>query len=694
MVDVHNDSSSLNKTSDNPFLQPFDTPLGAIPFDKIRLEHYRPAFEHAIQLHNTEIKRITNNKELPSFQNTIEALERSGRLLELITNTFFNLNSAETNDEMQRLAEELSPLLTEHANNISLNTAIFKRVKSVFVQKETLHLTPEQQTLLQKTYDSFVDNGANLNAAKKAVYRKLSQQLDTASLAFDRNILKEINDYFLVVTDKSQLKGLSDDYLEMAASKAVQKGETGWIIDLTAPSYMPAMKFLDNRKLRQQLYMAHATKNTHADANDNRALIRSIANLRHEIANLLGYKTYADYVLKHRMAENNANVYKLLNELLTAYKPTALREIEAVQQYATNFGFQEQLQPWDWSYYAEKLKNERYSFNEDILRPYFELSKVTKGVFDLATKLYGITFRETTQVPVYHSEVQVFEVYDANGDYLALLYTDFFPRPGKRSGAWMTEFKEQYTDETGTHRPHVSLVMNFTRPTATKPALLTFDEVRTFLHEFGHALHCIFSDITYASVSGTSVFRDFVECPSQFMENYAIKSEFLDDFAFHYQTGEKIPAEMIERLKEADNYNIGYICLRQLNFGFIDMAWHSLESPMKEDVIDFEKEIEKLTLLLPSIENGCISTSFGHIFSGGYAAGYYSYKWAEVLATDSFAAFESNGIFDPKTAASFRQNILSKGGSEKPMILYKRFRGQKPTIDALLISNGIQRKQN
>jgi len=693
MTDIHQPTTSEN-SANNPLLQPFNTPFGAIPFDKIRLEHYRPAFQEAIREHDTEIEQITNNTELPSFQNTIEALERSGQLLSLIANIFFNLNSAETNDEMQLLAEELSPLLTEHANNISLNTALFKRVKSVFVQKETLHLTPEQQTLLQKTYDSFVDNGANLNAAKKAVYRKLSQQLDTASLAFDRNVLKEINDYFLVVTDKNQLNGLSDDYLEMAASKAGQKGKTGWIIDLTAPSYMPAMKFSDNRELRRQLYMAHATKSTHADANDNKELIRSIANLRHEIANLLGYKTYADYVLKHRMAENSANVYKLLNELLTAYKPTALREIEAVQQYAANFGFQEQLQPWDWPYYAEKLKNERYSFNEDILRPYFELSKVTKGVFDLATKLYGITFRETTQLPVYHSEVQVFEVYDANGDYLALLYVDFFPRSGKRSGAWMTEFKEQYADASGNHRPHVSLVMNFTRPTATKPALLTFDEVRTFLHEFGHALHCIFSDVTYSSVSGTSVFRDFVECPSQFMENYAIKSEFLDGFAFHYQTGEKIPAEMIERLKEADNYNVGYMCLRQLNFGFIDMAWHSLESPMKDDVIEFEKKIEKLTLLLPSIENACISTSFGHIFSGGYAAGYYSYKWAEVLASDSFAAFESNGIFDPKTATSFRQNILSKGGSEKPMILYKRFRGQEPTIDALLMSNGIQRKQD
>jgi peptidyl-dipeptidase Dcp len=689
-----NQPTISDKSADNPFLQPFNTPFEAIPFDKIQLEHYLPAFQESIRKHDMEIDQIVINNEQPSFQNTIEALEHSGQLLSLIANTFFNLNSAETSDEMQQLAEELSPLLTDHSNNISLNASLFERVKSVFLQKEQLNLTPEQDTLLQKTYDSFVDHGANLSMDDKETFRQLSKQLDTASLAFDRNALKEINDYMLVISDKSQLSGLSDDYLEMAASKAAQKAKTGWVIDLTAPSYMPAMKFMDNRELRKQLYMAHATKSTHADANDNQELIRSIANIRLEIANLLGYKTYADYILKHRMAENSGNVYKLLNELLTAYKPTALREIETVQQYAANFCFQEQLQPWDWAYYAEKLKNERYSFNEDILRPYFELSRVTTGVFDLATKLYGITFRETTQVPVYHSEVQVFEVYDADERYLALLYVDFFPRPGKRSGAWMTEFKEQYADASGNHRPHVSLVMNFTRPTATKPALLTFDEVRTFLHEFGHALHCIFSDVTYASVSGTSVFRDFVECPSQFMENYAIETEFLDKFAFHYQNGEKIPVEMIERLKEADNYNVGYLCLRQLNFGFIDMAWHTLESPQNVNVIDFEKEIEKLTLLLPSIESTCISTSFGHIFSGGYAAGYYSYKWAEVLAADSFAAFQSNGIFDPKTAASFRQNILSKGGSEKPMVLYKRFRGQEPTIDALLIANGIQREHN
>jgi len=693
MTDINQPTIS-DLSADNPFLQPFNTPFGAIPFDKIQLGHYLPAFQEAIRKHDVEIEQIVTNQEQPSFQNTIEALEHSGELLSLIANTFFNLNSAETSDEMQQLAEELSPLLTDHANNISLNASLFERVKAVFLQKEQLNLTPEQDTLLKKTYDSFVDHGANLSMADKETFRQLSKQLDTASLAFDKNILKEINDYFLVITDRRQLSGLSDDYLEMAASKAVQKEKTGWIIDLTAPSYMPAMKFLDNRELRQQLYMAHATKSTHADANDNKELIRSIANSRLDIANLLGYKTYADYVLKHRMAENSTNVYKLLNELLAAYKPAALRETDTVQQYAANLGFQEQLQPWDWSYYAEKLKNERYSFNEDILRPYFELSKVITGVFDLATKLYGITFRETTQVPVYHPEVQVFEVYDAEERVLALLYTDFFPRAGKRSGAWMTEFKEQYANASGNHRPHVSLVMNFTRPTATKPALLTFDEVRTFLHEFGHALHSIFSDVTYTSVSGTSVFRDFVECPSQFMENYAIESQFLNNFAFHYQTGERIPVEMIERLKEADNYNIGAQCLRQLNFGFIDMAWHTVERPLKKDVITFEKEIEKLTLLLPSIDNACASTSFGHIFSGGYAAGYYSYKWAEVLAADSFAAFQSNGIFDPKTAASFRQNILSKGGSEKPMILYKRFRGQEPSIDALLIANGIQRRKN
>ncbi|MTK54198.1 M3 family metallopeptidase [Paludibacter sp.] len=681
--------SSLNNVPRNPFLHPFDTPHAAIPFNKIKLEHYVPAFKEAIRIHESEIDDIVENKEVPTFQNTIEALENSGRLLSLVTNTFFNLNSAETTDEMQQLAEEISPMLTEHSNNISLNTRLFDRVKHVFTQKDNLELVAEQQTLLQKTYDSFADNGANLSDTDKITYRDLTEKLDTASLTFDRNILKEVNDYTLIITDKHLLTGLSDDYLETAAAKASAKGQNGWLFDLTAPSYVPAMKFLNNRELRQQLYMAFCTKGIHNDANDNQEIMRSIVNNRLQLAQLLGYKTYAAYVLKDRMAETSDNVYKLLNELLAAYKPVADKEIEAVQEYAKSLGFTEQLQPWDWAYYAEKLKDQTFTFNEDSLRPYFELNNVITGVFGLATKLYGITFKENADIPVYHPEVKTFEVFDHNGQYLALLYTDFFPRKGKRPGAWMTEFKGQWKEGEYNHRPHICLVMNFTRPTKTKPALLSFDEVKTFLHEFGHALHGIFSNTMYLSHSGTSVHRDFVECPSQFMENYAIEKEFLDDFGFHYQTKELIPSEMIRKIKNAENYNVGYQCVRQLNFGFIDMAWHMLEKDFSTNVIEFEKQAEKQTQLLPSLENTCISTAFGHIFSGGYAAGYYSYKWAEVLAADSFAAFQNAGIFNQDVANSFRNNILSNGGSEKPMTLYKRFRGQEPSINALLVANGM-----
>jgi Zn-dependent oligopeptidases len=682
-------SSSFNNVPTNPFLLTFDTPHSAIPFNEIKLEHYLPAFKEAIHIHESEIDAIVENKDVPTFQNTIEALEHSGYLLSLVTNTFFNLNSAETSDDMQQLAEKVSPMLTDHSNNISLNTRLFERVKHVFTQKDHLELVAEQQTLLQKTYDSFADNGANLSDTDKITYRDLTEKLDTASLTFDRNILKEINDYALIITDKHLLTGLSDDYLEAAATKASAKGQKGWLLDLTGPSYVPAMKFLNNRELRQQLYMAFCTKGIHNDANDNQEIIRSIVSHRMQLAQLLGYKTYAEYVLKDRMAETSDNVYKLLNELLNAYKPVAYTEVEAVQKYAKSLGFTEQLQPWDWAYYAEKLKDQTFTFNEDSLRPYFELTNVISGVFGLATKLYGITFKENATIPVYHPEVKTFEVFDHSGQYLALLYTDFFPRKGKRPGAWMTEFKGQWKEGENNHRPHVSLVMNFTRPTKTKPALLSFDEVKTFLHEFGHALHGIFSNTMYLSLSGTSVSRDFVECPSQFMENYAGEKEFLDDFAFHYQTKEVIPLEMIRKIKDAENYNVGYQCVRQLNFGFIDMAWHMLEKSFSNNVIEFEKHAEKQTQLLPSIENTCISSAFGHIFSGGYAAGYYSYKWAEVLAADSFIAFQSVGIFNQDVANSFRNNILSNGGSEKPMILYKRFRGQEPSINALLVANGI-----
>jgi peptidyl-dipeptidase Dcp len=682
--------SALGEASQNPFLKPYKTPHGAVPFDKIKNEHYLPAFKEGMQQQDKEIAAIVNNPQAPTFQNSIEALEHSGRLLDRVSHVFYNLHSADTNDEMEKIAEELSPLLTEHANNISLNEKLFARIKAVYDQREHLTLTPEQKTLLQKTYDHFADNGANLNETDKATYRELTKQLSAASLQFERNALKEVNDYSLLITDRSQLQGLSPDFLEAAAEKAKQKGESGWILDLSAPSYVPAMKFLDNRDLRKKLYMAFTTKGTHGDANDNRETAREIVNLRLKIANLLGYKTYADDVLRHRMAENSANVYKLLNELLTAYKPEAEKEYNAVQTYANEHGATFTIQPWDWSYYAEKLKAEKYAFNEDALRPYFELDKVIKGVFGLATKLYGIEFKPAKNIPVYNPEVKAFEVFDKDGKYLALLYTDFYPRAGKRAGAWMTEFKGQWMDGKINSRPQISLVMNFTRPTASKPALLTYDEVHTFLHEFGHSLHGMLANTQYASLSGTSVYRDFVELPSQFMENYGTEKAFLDQFAVNYRTGEKIPAELITRLKASENYNIGYLCVRQLNFGFLDMAWHTLDQPFTGNVMTFEQQATQNTNILPVVDNTCISTSFSHIFSGGYAAGYYSYKWAEVLEADAFSVFKKQGIFDPATAASFRSNILSKGGTEAPMILYKRFRGQEPTIDALLEANGIK----
>lgn len=682
--------SAAGQSARNPFLESYKTPHGAAPFDKITVDDYMPAFKEGMKQQDAEIAAIVNNPGAPAFQNTIEALEKSGRLLESVSHVFFNLLGADANETMQKLASELSPLLTEHANNITLNEKLFARVKAVYDRRNSLKLTPEQQTLLQRTFDDFADKGANLSDADKAVYRELTKQLNADQLTFNNRALKEVNDYALIITDKTLLKGLSDDFLEAATAKAKAKEKEGWLLDLSAPSYVTAMKFLDNRDLRRELYMAFSTKGIHDGTNDNREIVRRIVNTRLKIANLLGYKTYADYVLRKRMAENSTSVYKLLNDLLAAYKPAAEKEYRAVQEYADAHGAYFTVQPWDWSYYSEKLKAEKYAFNEDSFRPYFELDKVISGVFGLATKLYGIQFKPAPDVPVYNPEVKAFEVLDKDGNYLALLYTDFFPRPGKRAGAWMTEFKGQWMDGKTNSRPQVSLVMNFTRPTATKPALLTYDEVRTFMHEFGHALHGMFANTVYSELSGTNVYRDFVECPSQFMENYSTDKTFLDGFAAHYQTGEKIPAELIARLKASQNYNAGYLGNRQLNFGFLDMAWHTLAEPFAGDVVDFEKQVEKQTAVLPSVQGTCVSTSFSHIFSGGYAAGYYSYKWAEVLAADAFSLFEQNGIFDQATATSFRNNILSKGGTEAPMVLYKRFRGQEPTVDALLKQSGLK----
>ncbi len=676
----------------NPFLTDYTTPHGTVPFGDIRAEHYKPAIVEGIARQQAEIDAIADNPEAPTFGNTIVALERTGRLLDKVTEVFFNLLEAEGNDEMQAVAQEVTPLLSEHSNRIHLNERLFARVKAVYDQ-ERERLEGEDRMLLQNTYDSFVRRGANLKGEARETYRTLTTELSRLTVTFAQNHLKETNGYAVTVTDRNRLAGLPDSALEAAAQTAREKGAEGWTFTLQAPSYIPLMTYCADRDLRRELYMAYQTQCAHDNEYNNEGIVRRIVNLRMQIAQLLGYKTYADYVLERRMAENRDNVYRLLNQLIEAYRPTALKERDEVRQLAREAeGADFELIPWDWSYYSEKLKNRKYNLNAEMLRPYFELRKVKEGVFGLATRLYGITFRENREIPVYHPDVTAYEVYDKDGRYLAVLYTDFHPRETKQSGAWMTSFKSQWKENGKDSRPHISIVMNLTKPTAEKPALLTLSEVETFLHEFGHALHGIFADTTYASMSGTSVYRDFVELPSQIMENFAIEKDFLHTFAFHYRTGEQLPEAMVRNIVDASNFNAAYACLRQVSFGLLDMAWYTREEEFTGDVRSFEKEAWREAQVLPQVEETCMSVQFSHIMDGGYAAGYYSYKWAEVLDADAFSLFKEKGIFDTETAASFRDNILSKGGTVHPMTLYRRFRGQEPTIDALLRRNGIKKQ--
>ena len=670
----------------NPFFEKYTTPYGTVPFDKIKTEHYEPAIREGIRQQAAEIDAIVNNPEAPTFANTILAYEKSGELLDRVTTVFGNLRSAETNDDLQILAQEMMPLLSEHSNNISLNEELFKRVKAVYNQKEQLNLTPEQTKLLENIYDGFIRRGANLQGEAQKQYRQLTKELSSLTLQFSENNLKEINNYQLVLTDKAQLAGLPESAIEAAAETAKEKGVEGWVFTLQAPSYIPFMTYADNRDLRHELYMAYNTKCTHNNEYNNIDIVKKLVNTRMAIAQLLGYENFAQYTLKKRMAEDSDAVYNLLNQLLEAYTPTAKKEYQEVQELARQEqGAEFTVMPWDWSYYSNKLKDKKFNINEEMLRPYFELEKVKEGVFGLATRLYGITFKKNIDIPVYHKDVDAYEVLDKDNKTLAILYTDFHPRTGKRAGAWMTEYKGQWIDEkTGENsRPHVSIVMNFTKPTGNKPALLTFDEVETFLHEFGHSLHGMFANSTYESLSGTSVYWDFVELPSQIMENFAIEKEFLNTFAQHYQTDEKLPEELIKRLVDASNFNAAYACLRQVSFGLLD-------APFEGDVKEYEQQSWAKAQILPVVKDACMSTQFSHIFAGGYSAGYYSYKWAEVLDADAFSLFKQKGIFNREVAESFRNNILSKGGTEHPMILYKRFRGQEPTIDALLIRNGIK----
>ncbi len=681
----------------NPFMASYETPHDTIPFDKIRFEDYEPAFMEGIRRDNEQIEKIINNPDEPTFDNTIAVTDDSKGehyydLLDRVSTVFSCLMSAETNDEMEALAQKLSPILTQHGNDVILNPRLFQRVK--YVYEHHRELTSEEQTLLEKEYDGFVRSGALLDESGKDKLRKLTEEASLLTLRFSQNLLKETKAYTLHITSEDQLSGLPETAVEAAANNAREKGLDGWVFTLDYASYSPFMTYSDCRDLRKQLYLARNTECAVADAEtSNLEICKRLVNLRQELAQLLGYETYADYVLKHRMATNADNVYKLLNDLIDAYKPTALAEQAAIVQKAKQLeGDSFTLEPWDVSYYSHKLQMERYNLDAEMLRPYFQLDRVINGIFGLANKLYGITFKENKDIPVYHPDVKAYEVFDRDGSFLAVFYADFYPRKGKQGGAWMTEFKGQYITKSGKNvRPHVSVVMNLTKPTPTKPALLTLGEVETFLHEFGHSLHGMFANTRFESLSGTNVWWDFVEMPSQFMENYSTEKEFLRTFAYHYQTGEPISDDLIDRIKKSRNYNVALSCLRQVSFGLLDMAYYTLRQPFDEDIIAFEKNAWSKAIIAPQLPQTCMTTQFSHIMSGGYAAGYYSYKWAEVLDADAFSLFKEHGIFDQTTAQQFRDCILSKGGTEHPMILYKRFRGQEPTIDALLKRNGIER---
>ncbi len=701
----------------NPFLEPYNTPHDTVPFDRIRLEDYEEAFMEGIRRDNEQIEKTINNPEKPTFDNTIiytEEDEGYYDLLSRVSTVFFNLLSAETNDEMDALAQKMQPILTQHANDVRLNPRLFERIRQVHLHHRKL--TAEEKMLLDNCYEGFVRSGALLDEKGKEQLRQLTEEASMLSLQFSQNLLKENKAFTLHITDEAQLEGLPETAREAAALTAKEMGQQGWVFTLDMPSYLPFMTYSTQRELRKQLYMAHNTVCTHDNEENNLAICKRLINLRREIAQLLGYKTYADYVLKRRMASNTRNVYKLLDDLIDAYKPTAVKEREELKRTLPRPIQKEGgMKPWDSAFYTHQLQMKKYNLDQEMLRPYFELKNVIKGVFGLANKLYGITFKENKDIPVYHPDVKAYEVFDKNGEYLAVFYADFHPRKGKQGGAWMTEYQGQHIEirneklersnrqsrfDLGQRngkerslnvRPHVSVVMNLTKPTEEKPALLTLGEVETFLHEFGHSLHGMFANTRFESLSGTNVWWDFVELPSQFMENYAIEKEFLRTFAFHYQTGEPLPDELIQRIVKSRNFMAATACLRQVSLGLLDMAYYTQRKEFDADIIPFEKKAWKKAILGEQLKDTCMTVQFSHIMAGGYAAGYYSYKWAEVLDADAFSVFKKNGIFDQQTAQRFRDEVLSKGGTEHPMTLYKRFRGGEPTIDALLKRNGIRR---
>ena len=678
--------------ADNIFLSEFKTTNGAIPFDKITNNDFEPAILAGIEEQKQQINVIVNQRSIPTFENTILALEQSGKTLSRVLGVFYPYISANSNDELMEISTKISPILTAHSTSISLNEKLWERVKFVYEKVDKNSLDKEDRKLLEDTYISFVRSGANLEGEAREKYSQLSNDISMLTLKFGQNVLKELNTYEIWL-EKEYLEGLPESAIEAAMVAAKEKGKDGYLFTMAAPSYRPFMQYSSRRDLREKFYKMYNSRNTSGEFS-NIEVMSQIANKRRQMANLFGYKTFADYKLSRTMAQTPENVYNLLDNLRDAYLPAQKKEMKELEKFASELeGKKIKIEAWDYSYYFNKLKDSKFDLNDEMLRPYFELNSVIKGVFGLATKLYGLVFTENHDAQVFHPEVQAFNVTDKNGKYIGMIYTDFFPRASKRSGAWMTGFRDQYINEKGEDvRPLVSITMNFTKPTGTKPSLLTFEEVETFLHEFGHALHGLLSQVKYASLSGTAVYRDFVELPSQFNENYLIEKEFLDSFAKHYETGESMPQELINKIISSAQFGAAYACIRQLGFGYLDMAWHTITAPV-EDAMAFEinamKEVQPFTL----VEGCMLAPQFSHIFSGGYAAGYYSYKWAEVLEADAFAKFKEDGIFNQETANSFRENILSKGGTENPMELYKRFRGSEPNIEALLIRDGVKKSK-
>lgn len=674
----------------NPLLSAFDTPFQTAPFNLIKNEHYLPAIKSLIATTRKEIDQIIETVDKATFENTIEALENTGRRLDEVAEIFFNLNSAETNDEMQQLAVEISPMLTEFNNEIMQNEQLFARVKAVYDQKDSLGLSSEQDMLLTKTYKGFIRSGANLSGKDKERFKEISMELSKLTLKFGENVLAETNNFELILENENDLSGIPTGIKKQAEKAAKEAGHEGkWLFTLHAPSYIPFVEYADNRKLREKMYRAFASKAFKGNEYDNQKLVLQIVHLRAELAKLLGYESYAHYVLEERMAEDPSKVNDFLIELLTRSLDKAKDEVAEIKKFIAEQGDDIHLERWDWAYYAQKLKKSKFDLNDEMLRPYFKLESCLDGIFTVAGKLFGLQFVENPEIPVYHEDVKAYEVLDENGQHVSVFYADFFPRKGKRGGAWMTSFRGQWKDTTD-HRPVISIVCNFTPPGENKPSLLTYDEVNTLFHEFGHALHGMLADGRYKSLSGTSVFWDFVELPSQVMENWLEEKECLDLFATHYETGEPIPSELVQKIKDSSKFHAAYQTVRQLTFGMMDMAWHSITPDVAiDDVLAFESQATSKTELFNKVTGTCLSTQFSHIFHGGYGAGYYSYKWAEVLDADAFSLFKKNGIFDQETATSFKENILSKGGSEHPMVLYKRFRGKEPSIDALLERSGL-----